>query len=216
MLDAMIDVHFTEYSDAIIAAGGTPVLLTRTASVGDLVERLDGIVLSGGADVDPRKYGARPGPHLGSTEPERDQFELALAEAAIEAGVPLLGICRGLQVLNVWAGGTLLPHLAPDDGEGHSSQAYPRNARTHEVAFVDGTQCAELYGPTCVVNSLHHQAVDRLGNGLVVSGRASDGVIESIELPGHAVLAVQWHPEMLRDRLEPVFPWLVQQCKEQI
>ena len=162
----------------------------------------------------PRRYGATPGPNHPAYEPERDRFEIELYGAARDAGLPVLGICRGLQIINVAHGGTLVADLPPDEGEGHSSYAYPRAHRSHGITVEPGTVLADLYGESVVVNSFHHQSVDELGRDLVVSARAADGVIEALELPGSAVLAVQWHPEMFDDVVEPVFGWLVKHAKQ--
>jgi putative glutamine amidotransferase len=184
------------YVRAVEAAGGMPVVLPPVglAAVAPLVERLDGICLSGGPDLDPKAYGA-PDRHaeLGPTEPALDAFELGLARMADAAGLPILGICRGAQAVNVARGGTLHQHVA-----GHR-QTEVGTVPTHTVTVAEGTLLAALAGPgTLAVNSFHHQAVDRPGTGLRVTARAADGTIEAIEdRTGRFVLAVQWHAEML-------------------
>ena len=184
------------YLQAIERAGAVPVVLPPCVSdLESLIARLDGICLSGGPDLDPEAYGA-PERHveLGPTEPSLDAFELALARAAIERGMPVLGICRGSQALNVACGGTLHQHLP-----GHR-QAEPGTQTTHEVEILGGTQLAGLVGEgTMAVNSFHHQAVDELGRGLRVAARAADGTVEAIERPGGFVIGVQWHAETLAD-----------------
>jgi putative glutamine amidotransferase len=182
------------YLRAIEAAGGMPVVLPPLGDAEALTERLDGICLSGGPDLDPAAYGA-PDRHveLGPTEPSLDAFELALAEAADARGMPLLGICRGAQALNVARGGTLHQHVP-----GHR-QAEPATATTHTVHVDEGTALAGLVGMRPLrVNSFHHQAVDRLGRGLRAVAHAADGIVEAIEAPGtRFVLGVQWHAEGL-------------------
>jgi putative glutamine amidotransferase len=183
------------YLQAIERAGAVPVVLPPCVSdVESLISRLDGVCLSGGPDLDPEAYGARERHgELGPTEPSLDAFELALARAALERGMPLLGICRGSQALNVACGGTLHQHLP-----GHR-QSEPGCRVTHEVEVLDGTRLAALLGAgTHAVNSFHHQAVDRLGRGLRISARAADGTVEAIEGPGFAI-GVQWHAEALAD-----------------
>jgi putative glutamine amidotransferase len=182
------------YLRAIEAAGGMPVVLPPLGDAAEYVDRLDGICLSGGPDLDPGAYGAAGRhPELGPTEPGLDAFELGLARAADERGLPLLGICRGAQALNVARGGTLHQHLP-----GHR-QTEPVTATTHSVHVEPGTRLATLLGSDILrVNSFHHQAVDRLGSGLRAVAHAADGTIEGVELPGlRFVLGVQWHVEGL-------------------
>ncbi len=218
-----VDLHFADYSRAVARAGGLPVGLSRDAPVGAIVERIDGVVLSGGADVDPSRYGEDRSPQCGTVETERDAWELALVDAAMAAGVPLFGICRGIQVLNVALGGTLIQDLETErpyqagSGAGHQRDDVARGVTVHSVTFQPGSLAASLYGTLCQVNSLHHQAVDRLGAGLVASGHASDGTVEVLELPGAPVLGVQWHPEMLLDaQPDPGFVWLVARASERV
>jgi putative glutamine amidotransferase len=182
------------YLRAIDAAGGMPVVLPPLGDAETLIDRLDGICLSGGPDLDPVAYGAPSRhPELGPTEPELDAFELALARAADARGLPILGICRGAQALNVARGGTLHQHLPAH------RQTEPATAATHSVHVDEGTRLAGLVGTRPLrVNSFHHQAVDRLGRGLRAVAHAADGTIEAIEAPGPGfVLGVQWHAEGL-------------------
>ncbi len=209
--DAELDLHFSEYPAAVARAGGLPVELTRDGPVRETLARLDGVVISGGADVDPANYGAEPHPQLGHTEPERDAWELAVIEAAIDMDIPLLGICRGAQLIHVHFGGSLNQHVGLDEGDGHPRFDEPRNIPCHGVRFVPGTLAHSLYGDEVAVNSLHHQVLAGTSEQLVVSGRATDGVIEAIEFPGRTVFAVQWHPEML-DHVDPSLTWLVQEA----
>ena len=185
------------YLQSIERAGGVPVVLPPCVSdLGALIARLDGVCLSGGPDLDPEAYGARARhAELGPTEPSLDAFELELARAAIELRMPLLGICRGAQALNVARGGTLHQHV-----DGHR-QSEPGCRVTHEVDVVEGSHLAGLIGAgTHAVNSFHHQAVDRLGDGLRVVARAcEDGTVEAIEGAGGLLLGVQWHAEALTD-----------------
>jgi putative glutamine amidotransferase len=185
------------YVQAIERAGAVPVVLPPCVSdLESLIARLDGVCLSGGPDLDPEAYGARERhAELGPTEPSLDAFELALARAAIERGMPLLGICRGSQALNVACGGTLHQHLP-----GHR-QSEPGCTTTHEVEVLRRTRLAGLIGAGAhMVNSFHHQAVDTLGRGLRVAARAADGTVEAIETrSGGFVIGVQWHAEALAD-----------------
>ena len=211
--DAEIDVHFTEYPAAIARAGGLPVELTRDAPVAEMVERLDGIVVSGGADIDPRFYGHAPHAQLGHPEPDRDEWELAVIAEALRTATPLLGVCRGAQLLQVHFGGALHQHLDLDEGVGHPRFEAPRDEPCHTVRLVPGTLAHSIYGDVVEVNSLHHQTIDRIAPGLVASGLAPDGVIEAVEHPDHPVLGVQWHPEMLGGPLDPSLRWLIDSAR---
>jgi putative glutamine amidotransferase len=189
------------YLRVLDAVGGLPVVLPPVGleNVPALLERLDGICLSGGPDLDPEAYGAKGRhPELGPTEPALDAFELAVARAADSSGLPLLGICRGAQALNVARGGTLHQHV-----DGHR-QAARATVRTHSVTVQAGTRLAGLTGAGPVeVNSFHHQAVDVPGSGLHVVAHAIDGTVEAIEDPSRDLfLGVQWHAETLADRPE--------------
>jgi putative glutamine amidotransferase len=201
------DLHLSEYPKAVASVGGLPVELTRDADPVDMVGRLDGLVMTGGADLDPSTYGAEPDPALGEIEPSRDRWELALIRAALARRLPMLCICRGAQLLNVAMGGTLEQHL---EAPGHAGWDTPRADRCHVERVAAGSRASELYGAEIVTNSLHHQAVDRVGAGLRVTAVADDGVVEAIELADHPqVFAVQWHPEMLGGAPDPAFRWLV-------
>ncbi|UUN31021.1 gamma-glutamyl-gamma-aminobutyrate hydrolase family protein [Streptomyces sp. FIT100] len=188
------------YPRLVQSAGGIAVMLPpddpgRAAGV---VSRLDGLVVAGGPDVEPVRYGAEPDPRTGPPARERDAWELALIEAALASATPLLGICRGMQLLNVALGGTLVQHL-----DGHAKE--PGVFTRHDVAPVPGTRYASLVPEESSVPTYHHQAVSRLGTGLIASAHASDGTVEAVELPGGAgefegwALGVQWHPEMGED-----------------
>lgn len=200
-----------EYVDAVVAAGGVPHLLPilDPALAPVMLRGIDGLLLTGGGDIDPAVYGADQHPEVYGLNPARDAWELALARANT---VPVLGICRGSQVLNVAAGGTLVQHL-PDITEVCHRELERQHDLVHEVDVVPGSRLHAVAGGLRLgVNTLHHQAVDRVGKGLLVSGWSTDGVVEAIEATGdRPVLGVQWHPELLPDheahRL--VFSWLV-------
>lgn len=203
------DLHFADYPSAVAASGGLPVELARDADVDELVARLDGLVLTGGADVDPSAYGQDPDAQLGAVERERDRWELSLLEAAERRGLPVLCICRGLQLLNVARGGTLVQHVGLDEGDGHPRFDDDGRAPAHGVELAAGSLAAALYGEHADVNSLHHQVVDEVGEGLRVTGRSPDGSVEVLEAVDGDVLAVQWHPELL-GQPDPAFRWLVE------
>lgn len=192
------------YVRAIEAAGGIPVVVPplRNRDIRSALARLDALVLSGGPDLAPQAYGARPHGQLGSTEPRLDRFEYAMAREAMQAELPILGICRGAQTLNVARGGSLHQHLPDVVGDAIvHRQIEDGHLPTHPVVIAPASRLATVLGTTRMsVNSFHHQAVDRLGAGLHACAWAPDGTIEAIEDPQRPyVLAVQWHAEALRE-----------------
>ncbi|HEX9536586.1 MAG TPA: gamma-glutamyl-gamma-aminobutyrate hydrolase family protein [Streptosporangiaceae bacterium] len=214
------------YAEQVAAAGGIPVLLPPVAGIAAAAGRLDGLLLTGGGDIDPAVYGAEPHPRTARVSQQRDRAELELLAAGLAGGLPVLGICRGLQVLNVARGGTLHQHLGDlPDPAGHAAHSpAPGTYGSHPVRIAPGSKLAEILGcaeepapngqgpggpgaggpgaPWRAVPTAHHQAIDRLGDGLTATAWATDDVIEAVELgpvtPGqHSfVLAVQWHPEV--------------------
>ncbi|MFJ7067310.1 gamma-glutamyl-gamma-aminobutyrate hydrolase family protein [Streptomyces sp. NPDC101115] len=183
------------YPRLVQRSGGLPAMLPPDdpSVAAETVARLDGLVIAGGADVEPVRYGAEPDPRTGPPARARDAWELALIGAALDAGVPLLGICRGMQLLNVALGGTLVQHL-----DGHTEAVGVMGS--HPVSPVPGTRYAALVPERTDVPTYHHQCVEVLGKNLVASAHAADGTVEAIELPSPAwALGVQWHPEMGED-----------------
>ncbi len=203
------------YVDAVQDAGGLALVLPPDARAVDdpdeLLDRLDGLMLAGGADIDPSSYGAQAEPETTETVPERDRFEIALARAAIERDMPVLGICRGMQLINVALGGTLVQHL-PDHYGHHEHRRVlgSFDGADHDVDVQPDTLAMEVIGEARhATKSHHHQGVQRLGEGLsVCCTSALDDLPEAIELPGKRfVLGVQWHPEV--DAASPVVGALV-------
>jgi putative glutamine amidotransferase len=205
------------YVDAIQAAGGLALMVPPDVATGSdpdaVLERLDALVLAGGADVDPASYGAAPHPCTRGTRPERDAAEIPLARRALEGDLPLLGICRGMQLLNVALGGTLIQHLPDDLGHGdHRRHLGSFDDADHDVRLAPGSlaarACGELVHGT---KSHHHQGVAELGDGLVASGwSVLDELVEAVEAPAaRFALGVQWHPE--DDPRSPVIAALVAQ-----
>jgi putative glutamine amidotransferase len=189
------------YAGAVQAVGGVPVLLPPVGEPGAaeaVVGRLDALVVSGGADVDPATYGAEPHPRTAGWRPDRDAWELALLDAADAVGLPVLGVCRGMQVMAVHAGGRLTQHLPDVVGHDGHSPTGPTYATT-EVATEPGTRVAGLVGPRLTVACHHHQAVAE-HPGWVAAAHAADGSLEAMERPGERfAVAVQWHPETAAD-----------------
>lgn len=192
-----------DYLYAIERAGGVPMMLPvveDAATVRQQIAIVDGVVLSGGFDVNPAHYGEEPTALLEEIHPERDAYELMAIKISQDLGKPLLGICRGLQILNVAFGGTLYQDIshAPGERVKHRQKAQ-RFEPTHSVDVMEGTLLRKIVNTSSLAtNSFHHQAIKQLAPGFVVNAQAKDGVIEGIELPGNKfVLAVQWHPEMM-------------------
>jgi gamma-glutamyl-gamma-aminobutyrate hydrolase PuuD len=185
------------YARSVDRGGGIPVVLppVPSANVADLVSALHGLVLSGGGDVNPQLYGAPRHEQTGESDRRRDTFELAMVRAAIDAGLPFLAICRGVQVLNVARGGTLIQHLP--DAVGHDRHGPERGRMSsHKVQIGAGSKLGGLLGTSAAVAACHHQAVQRLGTGLVAVAWADDQIVEAVELHGHPFgIGVQWHPE---------------------
>lgn len=192
----------TTYVDAVRQAGGIPVLLANVDESVALFPQLDGLLLTGGGDFDPKTFGAEDrGTDWSGVSPERDRSELAFLAEANQRNMPVFGICRGLQAMTVGFGGSLIqdiPSARPDSTLGHS-QKVAREEVTHEVAIQPGSRVAEIIGETQVaVNSFHHQAIDQVPTGFDVAATAPDGIVEAIEHPGDRFLVgVQWHPEDL-------------------
>ena len=185
------------YTRAVERAGGTPVVLppVPSSSIPSLIAALDGLLVSGGRDVDPSLYDEAPHDHTDVPEHRRDRFELLMIRAAIDADLPFLAICRGLQVLNVARGGTLIQHL-PDQLGNESHKPDPVKFTTHDVQISAGSKLAGVLGESALVPAMHHQAINRLGTGLTTVAWTEDKVIEAVEMTGHRFgLGVQWHPE---------------------
>lgn len=185
---------YTTYVDSLRRAGAIPVLIPpQPENAADVVDDLDGVLLAGGDDFDPAVYGETAHPTVEPMDPRRQENELSLARAARERGIPTLGICLGVQVMNVAAGGTLIQHIESDIV--HASE--PSDRHRHEVAIDGGTRLARILGERELeVNSSHHQAIKEIGSGLRVTAHAPDGIVEGLEDPRHPFyVGVQWHPE---------------------
>ena len=197
------------YLRALEGAGLSPRIVPPSpdpAEAERLLADAAGLVLSGGADVAPARYGAEPHPNTGAPYPDRDATEIALLEAARRRGLPVLAICRGVQLLNVALGGTLIQDIEAERPEAlpHASDG-PRDARIHDVLVAPGRLGDALGTRSIRVNSFHHQALDRVAEGLKVTAVAPDGIVEGVETPDESwwVVGVQWHPEELVGAAEP-------------
>jgi len=190
----------TEYPEAVRRGGGIPLLLTPGESeIEPLLSSLDGVIICGGGDINPKHYAGDQHDHLYMVDDARDETELAICQKILHYGIPTLGICRGLQIINIALGGTLHAHLEDTYGDTLAHRAPPRETVMHDVTLEPtSTLYAITRQATLSVVSWHHQAVDNLGTGLRVSAVAEDGVIEAVELiaSDHWLIAVQWHPEL--------------------
>lgn len=187
------------YAEAVFAAGGEPVLLPTGAFSADVVGRLDGLVLAGGADVDPARYGQQAGPHTAVLRPDRDEAELTGLTIALERDLPVLAICRGMQLLNVALGGDLVQHL-PDVPGTETHDPGPGRFEPRPVRIAAGSTLHGLLGDTAEAACHHHQALGRIASELTPTAWAADGTVEAVEAAARGFcLAVQWHPEATED-----------------
>jgi len=196
------------YVSAVTGAGGVAIPIPCNLPLEillDLYARLDGILFTGGGDISLEYFHGSPHPRIGEVDPLRDSTELALMRGAVEQGKPLLGICRGAQVMNVALGGTLYTHILDQlpDALQHDWHDQPRETLAHPVSVDETSRAAGIFGETLLhVNSLHHQGLKDIAPGLRITGHAPDGLVEAVELPEHPyAVAVQWHPEWLTDQL---------------
>jgi len=197
------------YSRSVVAAGGLPVVIPPIEGTTGLLDQLQGLVLSGGSDLDAGLYSERQHPETLGVIAHRDRFELELLAGALDRDLPVLGICRGMQLLNVQRGGSLHQHL-PEIVDGSLHKAAPGTFALHAVAMEPGSRLEALLGPGVDVHSCYHQAPDRIGEGLAVTARAPDGVVEGVELVGaRFCVGVLWHPEEHAEYGGPLFQGLV-------
>lgn len=215
-----------DYVRSVVEAGAVPVLLPYVDHFQDQqplldiwMDHIDGLILTGGHDLEPEQYGQEPQQKLGPTWRGRDTFDIALFREAVKRSIPILGVCRGFQLINVVLGGTLLQDLSYSDTpllkhvQGHSYKE-----ATHWVTIRKGSILADIAGEKFYVNSWHHQTVQKAGSGLMVSARSSDGVIEAVEDAERHILAVQWHPEMMSENsgeMKRLFRYFADDCVKQ-
>ena len=200
-----------DYIAAVIAAGGAPVLIPSfidKTGCDSIYKRLDGILFTGGGDIAVERFQGQPHPSVGGVDPQRDEIELTLLKLALKYDKPFLGICRGIQLINVGTGGTLYTDISdqvPGALKHDYSPGFPRNHPAHPVKVDAGTQLATILGETSLpVNSLHHQGLKDMGTGTKPVAFSSDGLVEALEIPAHHFgIGVQWHPECLSNQ-EPM------------
>jgi putative glutamine amidotransferase len=214
--EVLVNLSPRNYSLAVQRAGAIALILppddTIAESPDELLDMIDGLILAGGSDIDPASYGAREHPETKATRPERDRFEIALGTRALERDMPVLGICRGMEMLNVIQGGTLNQHLTGLELHRHTPGVFT----DHRVELDPGSLAERVVGaPYTEVKSAHHQGLEEIGEGVVASGRADDGVVEAIELPDRRfAVGVLWHPE--EDERSRVVGALVQEARERM
>ncbi|MGL5764504.1 MAG: gamma-glutamyl-gamma-aminobutyrate hydrolase family protein [Sarcina sp.] len=211
---------YSDYSDSIIKAGAIPIIIPVTTDKETLdgyMNMIDGLIITGGYDVDPLRYNEEPDEKLEAISPERDEYEFYLVEKAKEKNIATLGICRGHQLINVAYGGNLYQDISLKDGAclKHRQQSLC-SCVTHSIQIKENTMLHEVLGSTALVNSFHHMGVKNLANGFVVSATSNDGIIEAIEkVDGNFVMGVQWHPECLaksRDEMLNLFKFFILKC----
>jgi putative glutamine amidotransferase len=209
----VIDGTQRDYGDRVVEAGGVPFLLIGRSGSSALLSRADGLLFTGGGDVEPARYGAAQSPETAGVDVERDRAEVELVAEAEATGIPVLAVCRGIQIVNVARGGTLIQDLPEVTTEPHLVIDRPHDL-VHAVRVDPDSELRHILGADEVrVNSLHHQAVDTVGDDLRAVAWAEDGTIEAVEDRRSRIIAVQWHPEQLADRAQQrrLFSWLVDQ-----
>ncbi len=211
-----------DYVDAVIRAGGVPLIIPFSTDKEVIISQaqlIDGLILSGGHDISPYNYGQEPSQKIGETFPERDTYEMILFEESKKRNIPILGICRGFQLINVAAGGTLYQDLSliPGNILKHNQVSNP-TLKTHKVEIKENSFISSIFGKETMVNSFHHQVIDKVANDFIVVAKASDGVVEAIEHKTYKFLvAVQWHPEMLAvncEKARELFSKFVEEAKK--
>ena len=211
-----------DYVDAVIRAGGVPLIIPFSTDKEVIISQaqlIDGLILSGGHDINPYNYGQEPSQKIGETFPERDTYEMILLEESKKRNIPILGICRGFQLINVAAGGTLYQDLSliPGNILKHNQVSNP-TLKTHKVEIKENSVISSIFGKETMVNSFHHQVIDKVANDFIVVAKASDGVVEAIEHKTYKFLvAVQWHPEMLAvncEKARELFSKFVEEAKK--
>ena len=210
------------YIQAIKSAGGLPIILPLVKSksiIKDYISLCDGFLFCGGEDITPLLFGEEPNFGIGKTDISLDLFQIRLMKSALESQKPILAICRGMQILNVACGGTIIQDLEQANLEiiNHTQNSYSRRDISHKVFFEPQTRIQRLLGNFSYTNSFHHQAINRVGSGLIISGTTGDNIIEAIEMPSHPyVIGVQWHPENMFDsspNMKQLFHALIRYAK---
>lgn len=210
------------YITSVAKANGIPLMMPICEDkeiVKGMVSSVDGVIISGGVDIHPFKYGKEPSPNIGDISLERDELDFSIMEYALKMKKPILGICRGMQVINVFFGGTLVQDILSErKTDIKHSQSAPSYVPTHKVNVVKDSLIYKIFGKSAEVNSFHHQSIDNLAKDFKVSATANDGIVEAIEYKGKDdfILGVQWHPELLSSKIismQNIFDMFVEICK---
>lgn len=209
-----------DYSKAVINAGGIPFILPITENmevVREQIQHLDGLLLSGGGDPDPILYGEDCLQEVGSITPERDKFELTILDEFMKTGKPIFGICRGLQIANIYFGGSLYQDVKYIDTTVNHMQKWLPDLPTHDINIEKENILFEIFGEKTRINSYHHQMIKDLGNDLTSIAKANDGIIEAFQNKNHRFFyAVQWHPEMMavrgNEKMQKIFDKFIESC----
>ena len=211
-----------DYVDAVVRAGGVPLIIPFSTDKEVIISQaqlIDGLILSGGHDISPYNYGQEPSQKIGETFPERDTYEIILLEESKKRNIPILGICRGFQLINVAAGGTLYQDLSliPGNILKHFQGSKP-TLKTHMIKIEENSVISSIFGKETMVNSFHHQVINKVANDFIVVAKASDGVVEAIEHKTYKFLvAVQWRPEMLAvncEKARELFTRFIEEAKK--
>ncbi len=211
-----------EYSNSLLRVGAVPLVLPLTtdeAAIASMLSRVDGLVLPGGLDMDAGFFNQEMHPACNASDPDLDTFQISLVKLAVAGRMPVLGICRGAQVINVVLGGSLIqdiPSMVPESSLRHMQKGLSYDT-DHEVRFAEGSRFHRLFGPSIRINSRHHQSIDTPGDGVRITAWATDGVVEGAQHESLPMDLVQWHPELLMqngDVMLPLFEHFIDTCKK--
>ena len=210
------------YVDSVVRAGGVPFIMPICEDeniIKKMIENVDGVIMTGGVDIHPFRFNEEPNPKIGEISKERDDFDFLIMKHAFEKNKPIFGICRGIQLINVFFGGTLIQDINSQKNTNIlHSQTAPRDVATHKIKIKKDSVIFDIFGKSAEVNSFHHQAIGKLSKDFKITSAANDGIIESIEFKkkDRFILGVQWHPECMTEKdekMQNIFSMFVDICK---